>query len=326
MQQITDELNLKGVRTKKNTRITLNAVTRMLHNRRYIGEYRYSDIITPNGIPQIVPEDLFERVQEKMKANKKAPAKHKAEDDYLLTTKLFCGKCNCLMVGESGTSHTMFVHRYYKCVGVKRHKGCDKKTVRKEWIENIVISHLMNIIFDDDLMDRLADALLEHLGKENTTLPILQKQYAEIQKSIDNMLNAIQQGIFTPSTKERLETLEREKTDLSVQIMKEEMSRPNLTKEQILFWIYRFRKLNPKRLEHRRRLINSFLNSVYLYDDKIIIDCNYKDGTETITLEEIENSALCSDLTLLGAPRRSKVRFASTFLCKKVTLGSPVRL
>ena len=68
MQQITDELNLKGVRTKKNTRITLNAVTRMLHNRRYIGEYRYSDIITPNGIPQIVPEDLFERVQEKMKA------------------------------------------------------------------------------------------------------------------------------------------------------------------------------------------------------------------------------------------------------------------
>ena len=80
------------------------------------------------------------------------------------------------------------------------------------------------------------------------------------------------------------------------------MSRPNLTKEQILFWIYRFRKLNPKRLEHRRRLINSFLNSVYLYDDKIIIDCNYKDGTETITLEEIENSALCSNLTLLGAP------------------------
>ena len=305
MQQITDELNLKGVRTKMNTRISLNAVTRMLHNRRYIGEYRYSDIITPNGMPQIVPEDLFERVQEKMKANKKAPAKHKAEDDYLLTTKLFCGKCNCLMVGESGTSHTMFVHRYYKCVGVKRHKGCDKKTVRKEWIENIVISHLMKIIFDDDLMDKLADALLEHLGKENTTLPILQKQYAEIQKSIDNMLNAIQQGIFTPSTKERLETLEREKSELSIQIMKEEMSRPNLTKEQILFWIYRFRKLNPKRLEHRRRLVNSFLNSVYLYDDKIIINCNYKDGTETITLEEIENSALSSDLTLLGAPSKS---------------------
>lgn len=76
----------------------------------------------------------------------------------------------------------------------------------------------------------------------------------------------------------------------------------NLTKEQILFWIHKFRKLNPKKLEHRRRLINSFLNSVYLFDDKIIIDCNYKDGTETITFEEIENSALGSDLTSVGAP------------------------
>ena len=86
--------------------------------------------------------------------------------------------------------------------------------------------------------------------------------------------------------------------------MKEELSRPNLTKEQILFWIHKFRKLNPKKLEHRRRLINSFLNSVYLFDDKIIIDCNYKDGTETITFEEIENSALGSDLTSLAAPYR----------------------
>ena len=306
MQEITDELNLKGIRTKKNTPITLNTVTRMLHNRKYIGEYRYSSFVTPNGIPAIVPEDLFERVQDMMKANKKAPAKHKAEDEYILTTKLFCGKCKCLMAGESGTSHTGIVHRYYKCVSVKYHRGCDKKTVRKEWIEELVISHIMKIIFDDDLMDRLADVLLEHLNKENTSLPILQKQFAEVQKNIDNMLNAIQQGIFTPSTKERLESLEREKSELSVQIIKEEISKPKLTKEQILFWIYKFRKLNPKRLDHRRRLVNSFVNSIYLYDDKIIIDCNYKEGTETITFEEIENSALGSDLTSLGAPRQSK--------------------
>ena len=148
--------------------------------------------------------------------------------------------------------------------------------------------------------------LLEHLNKENSTLPILEKQFAEVQKNIDNMLNAIQQGIFTTSTKERLEALEREKSELSVQIIKEEMSKPKLTKEQILFWIYKFRKLNPKKLDHRRRLVNSFLNSVYLYDDKIIIDCNYREGTETITFEEIENSALSSDLTSLGAPNLNR--------------------
>ena len=205
---------------------------------------------------------------------------------------------------------------------MKYHRGCDKKTVRKEWIEELVISHIMKIIFDDDLMDRLADVLLEHLNKENTSLPILQKQFAEVQKNIDNMLNAIQQGIFTPSTKERLESLEREKSELSVQIIKEEISKPKLTKEQILFWIYKFRKLNPKRLDHRRRLVNSFVNSIYLYDDKIIIDCNYKEGTETITFEEIENSALGSDLTSLGAPRQSKRYIAySVFFCKRAQNG-----
>lgn len=171
----------------------------------------------------------------------------------------------------------------------------------------------MKIIFDDDLMDKLADALLEHLNQENTALPILEKQFAEVQKNIDNMLNAIQQGIFTPSTKERLEALEREKSELSVQIIKEEMSKPKLTKEQILFWIYKFRKLNPKRLDHRRRLVNSFVNSIYLYDDKIIIDCNYKEGTETITLEEIESSALGSDLTLVGAPPSVQYMKCCTF-------------
>ncbi len=314
MQEITNELNLKGIRTKKNTRITLNTVTRMLHNRRYMGEYRYRDIVTPNGIPAIVPEDLFERVQDMMIANKKAPAKHKAEDEYILTTKLFCGKCKCIMAGESGTSKTKAVHRYYKCVSVKYHRGCDKKTVRKEWIEDIVISHIMKVILDDELMDKLADTLLEHLNKENSTLPILEKQFAEVQKNIDNMLNAIQQGIFTTSTKERLEALEREKSELSVQIIKEEMSKPKLTKEQILFWIYKFRKLNPKKLDHRRRLVNSFLNSVYLYDDKIIIDCNYREGTETITFEEIENSALSSDLTSLGAPKLKSCRKMGFFV------------
>ena len=51
----------------------------------------------------------------------------KAEDDYLLTTKLFCGCCGALMFGESGTSRTGEVHRYYKCATAKKHKGCKNR-------------------------------------------------------------------------------------------------------------------------------------------------------------------------------------------------------
>lgn len=98
---------------------------------------------------------------------KKAPARHKSEDDYLLTTKLYCGKCKSFMVGESGTSHkNNKVHRYYKCVGVKYHRGCDKKTVKKDWIENLVIKVIKDIIFDDNLINNLADTLIEALGRK----------------------------------------------------------------------------------------------------------------------------------------------------------------
>ena len=73
MQEITDEMNLKGVRTKRGGKISINSVTSMLHNRKYIGEYRYRDIVQPGGVPAIIPQELFDRVQERMAANKKSP-------------------------------------------------------------------------------------------------------------------------------------------------------------------------------------------------------------------------------------------------------------
>ena len=143
---------------------------------------------------------------------------------------------------------------------------------------------------------------MEMQSAENTALPLLKKQYAETQKGIDNLLNAIQQGILTPSTKARMEELEQQKSELSVQIIKEKMAKPTLTKEQIVFWFHRFRKLNTNKLEHRRRLIDSFVNVIVLYDDRITFTFNYKEGSKTITFAELEREGLGSDLTALAAP------------------------
>lgn len=110
----------------------------MLNNRRYIGGYSYREVVTPNGIPDIVPKDMFDRVEEKTEKNKKAPARHKAEDDYLLTTKLFCGYCGAYLCVESGTSRTGIVRHCYKCVSVKRKRAeRRKKPVKKAWIEEL---------------------------------------------------------------------------------------------------------------------------------------------------------------------------------------------
>lgn len=113
-----------------NNHLRIDWVKRLLKNRRYIGEYKYRDVVQENGVPAIVPKDLFDRVSERMDKNKKASARHKAKEQlYLLTTKLFCGKCGAFMVGESGTSRNKTFHQYYKCVNVKNKKGCDKKSV-----------------------------------------------------------------------------------------------------------------------------------------------------------------------------------------------------
>ena len=305
MTEIAQEMNAKGLRSAFGGKIGVDMVARMLKNRRYIGEFNYRNIIHPHGIPAIIPDELFDRVQRRMVSNKKAPAKHKAEDEYLLTTKLRCGKCDCFMVGESGTSKTSTVYRYYKCVGVKKHSGCDKKTVKKDWIEDLVVKQIEKVLFDDALLEKIADTIMEIQGKENTVLPMLRKQYADIQRGIDNLLNAIQQGIITQSTKQRLEDLEKQKSNISVQIIKEEMSKPLITKDQILFWFHRFRKYNTRRLDHKRRLIDSFINTIYLYDDRMVITFNYKDGSETVSLSEIENSDLSSDLTASALPKKA---------------------
>ena len=100
----------------------------------------------PDSIPAIVDKDLFEEVQQKIKKNSRAPARHKAEDDYLLTTKLFCGMCGAMMFGECGTGRNKVVHHYYKCATAKRFKTCKKKTVRKEWLEDLVVAETMKLI------------------------------------------------------------------------------------------------------------------------------------------------------------------------------------
>ena len=73
MTAIRDWLNEQGVKNTRGQKMTYNSVQHLLNNRRYIGEYTYRDIVVPDGIPAIVPQDLFDRVQEKLAKNKKGP-------------------------------------------------------------------------------------------------------------------------------------------------------------------------------------------------------------------------------------------------------------
>ena len=302
IKAIADSLNKRGFRTRKGSAFRVASLSLILKNRKYIGEYKYADTVVPNGIPAIIDPDLFEHVQERMLTNKKAPSRTKADEDYLLTTKLFCGDCGRLMAGECGTSSTNSVkYYYYKCGGAKRRLGCKRKAVKKHWIERVAVVTTVERVLQDAEINRIADAIVALQDKEDTTIPALREQLKECEKGIENMLNAIQMGILTASTKTRLEELEARQNKLKLSIMQAELQKPKYTKEQIVSWINRFKYGNVDDIEYQRQIIDTFINAIYVYDDKLVFTYNFKDGTEAIPLKAVED-AFGSDLTQVAPP------------------------
>ena len=133
LTEIINHLNGKGLRTKRGNEFNKNSLHSILNNRRYLGEYEYRDIVTPNAFAAIITQDLFDSVQARLHKNKVASARKKADEPFILTPKLFCGDCGAKMVGESGKGRNG-MHYYYKCGNAKRGKKCKRKAVRKHWI------------------------------------------------------------------------------------------------------------------------------------------------------------------------------------------------
>ena len=228
---------------------------------------------------------------------------------------LFCGYCGAYLCGESGTSRTGVVHHYYKCVSVKKkRKECHKKPVKKGWIEDLVVSETMKMIMDDDAIEAIVSMLMELQEQDNTNIPLYERQLQETNTKIRNLINAIQQGVLTKSTKESLEELEAAKEELETRLANEQLSKPpKISAEFMTFWLHRFRKLDVTKQSHRKMLIDTFINAIYLYDDKMLITFNDKDGTKKITFSEIQEAskrdASGSDLECSPAPSQTKVTY-----------------
>ena len=272
----------------------------MLRNDMYIGTYRFMDVVTHDAVPAIIDKELFDKVQSMIKHNSAARAKSKAHEDYLLTGKLFCGHCGSLMVGESGTSKSGKMHYYYKCINRKRNHTCTKKVEKKDWVEETVVRYTVKTVLTDENIDRIATKAMEIIEKEyadTSYLTALQDELKTINKKLKNIVDAIEEGLFTSTTKDRLTELEAQKADVEAQISKEEIKKPFLTKEHIVYWLLSFKNGDINDNEYRRRVIDTLVNSVYLYDEgdkgrKIVFTFNISGhNTATISCSDIEGSA-----------------------------------
>ena len=298
---VVDYCKKNGYKTSVGKPFTRNSLSTILRNEKYIGIYRCNDVEIQGGVPAIVEQELWDKVQSMIKHNYATRARGKAKMDYLLTTKVFCGHCGSPLLGESGTGRNGTTYHYYKCFDRKKGGKCRKKQEKKDWLENLVVKFTVEKVLTDENIELIATKAMEIITKEaedTSMLEAFQAQLKDAEKRIANILNMMEQGISTPSTKDRLLELESLKAEAIENIAKESVKKPWLTKERIIFWLESFRNGDVDSIAYKRRVIDSLVNSVYVYDTdggkgrKFVFTWNLSsENTDTVTISDIDDSA-----------------------------------
>ena len=296
--RIAQDLNARGLRTPRGYPFTAQGILRIISNERYTGVYIWKDVRTPGGIPAIISESDFQEAQ-RMKSKTSRHVEQGAVD-YLLTGKAFCGLCGASFVGDSGTSKTGKRHFYYSCYNRKHNKSCDKKSVSKDALEETVISFVLDHVLSDDQISKTADAVMALQAEEMKTSPLaaMESEYREILRKIDNINNAIASGIWNASTSAKLKSLEDSAETLRVSIESLKYSQAQLLdRDRVLFFLHQFTKRDRSDPLLRQHVIDTFINSVYIFDDHLTVIINNGDGNMRVPLSDLPPEG--SDVTHL---------------------------
>lgn len=291
--EIVNHLNGLGLHTLRGGKFTKNSLYTVLRNEKYTGIYIYRNIRVEGGMPRIIDDATFQKVQDMLKINKRAPSAKWSKADYILTDKAFCGRCGAPMVGESGTSKTGDKHSYYICSKKKRFRQCDKKAVRQYDLEQLVVSKALEVLQDDELLEFIIENTWNFYQAQDESREEIESLRSQLQKTengIANLVRAVEAGIINEATKNRMDELEEQRKALLTSIAEREVSGNfHITRDHIAYFLYKLRDLDFTQQECQKRLIQVFINSVYVFDDEITINFNYTNGTATVSLKDIES-------------------------------------
>ncbi len=311
--EITKYLNAKQVKTSQGKEFNKNSLHRLLRNKRYVGYYIYKDTETADGMPRIIEDELFERVQHILDRNKKAPARSRGREEYLLTTKLFCGYCREMMTGYGGTGKSGTAYHYYACKSAKK-KTCRKKVVNKQKIEDRVVLECRKLLTDSNIEKiALAVAAACEADYDSSAIKRIKAAIQEADAAIENLWKALERGQAVDMITERIEKRKQEKNELQGQLAIEMGRQVTFTAPQIKAFLYSLKRGNVNDENNRRGMVNIFLRAVYLYDDRMTLILNGGDRPITIDdilLDEIEkhfedavsSHAGCSPLVAVAPP------------------------
>lgn len=315
MQKICDSLNNAGQKTVRGNKFTVNSLRNILVNRAYIGEYKFGKTLIPDGMPRLIDDETFQKAQAKLEANKRggkgAIKKLHPEieiEDYWLTGKICCGLCGGTMQGVSGTSRSGNLYYYYSCINYRKHT-CTLKYQRKELMEKIVLYILDDLINDPALRIMIAEKCYAYHQAQNDDNGAyeasIRAQLKDVEGKLNNLVKAIEAGIFNSTTAERMNVLENQKSMLNDALLAEQNRKKcDLTLNTIVKFLSSLVGdiNNP---DTRRRLLEFFIDKIYVYPDKMVLTFYYTDDRRELPFEEtirlIDNRKKIVDM--MNSPR-----------------------
>ena len=300
---IIDALNNKGYRTRRGIPFAKNSLYAILRNERYTGVYIYvkdstknpkgkyvrhgeydpdAVIRIPGGIPAIISEDDFHRVQAKMKERQHKAAKFSAKQEYLLSGKIYCGECGSPYAGNSRKprpDHPLYIS--YKCTRRnQRDTKCNNPEINRDKLERLVLERLSEVLFNPDVIPRLVEQYNEYIaektGSVRERMLALQTELRDVERKITNTVNLmIETG--SAAFKDKLNELEQSKEKLLFELTEAEaaLKQETFSEEQIckLFHIAE-QQLKNGTLANRRLVIDQYINKIIIYPDKIEVYMN----------------------------------------------------
>ena len=315
MQKICDSLNNAGQKTVRGNKFTVNSLRNILVNRAYIGEYKFGKTLIPDGMPRLIDDETFQKAQAKLEANKRggkgAIKKLHPEieiEDYWLTGKICCGLCGGTMQGVSGTSRSGSLYYYYSCINYRKHT-CTLKYQRKELMEKIVLYTLDDLINDPALRIMIAEKCYAYHQAQNDDNGAyeasIRAQLKDVEGKLNNLVKAIEAGIFNSTTAERMNVLENQKSMLNDALLAEQNRKKcDLTLNTIVKFLSSLVGdiNNP---DTRHRLLDFFVDKIYVYPDKMVLTFYYTDDRRELPFEEtirlIDNRQKILDI--MNSPR-----------------------
>ena len=299
---VAKNLNLAGIKTKIGDEWTRYKVGKVLRNKKYAGEYECFDVQCETPIPAIIDKETFEAAQELLAKNKKLGGRNKSKHKYRLSGKIKCGQCGSAMCGNyAGLSRTnKKVRCYYACNNKKEKRGCTASAVHRDKVEALVIKNTMDIVLQDDFIDKIADKIIELNQLEDDSTGLINAfefEKQELKIKIDNILTAIENGVASKRMMGRISELEEREQELEQQIEFERMKihRTLLSKEQIVYWLTMFKEGDINSEEFCDKLINLFIDKVVAFSDKIVIHYNYMDKAHQQSMHFLDPNILDTD-------------------------------